>query len=429
MHREAELTPPIATHGDLSHRFRAVRSTSLALCDSLSPEDCQIQSMPDASPAKWHLAHTSWFFETFVLEPYVEGHRPHHETYGYLFHSYHNGAGERHGRPDRGLLTRPNLGEVLEYRAAVDDAMQELLANEDHPKWNEVLRVVETGLHHEQQHQELILTDLKHLFAQNVLRPAYRETLAGREEPTTSLSWVAQEEGVYEIGHVGNGFCFDNETPRHRVFVEAFALADRLVTNGEWLEFVEDDGYARSDLWLDRGWATVQREGWQHPLYWQHGQRGWSEFTLAGERELWEAEPVCHVSFIEADAFARWAGYRLPSEAEWQMAATWRICTEANVLRRYPWGDALDTTRCNIWSSGIGQTVAVHAHADGAAPNNVLQLVGNVWEWTASKYYGGDSRVVRGGSWLNAPKDARVSNRGSYAPGDQSDDIGFRCAQ
>jgi ergothioneine biosynthesis protein EgtB len=411
--------------------YAHVRGRSVELCAHLDAEDLVAQSMPDASPAKWHLAHTTWFFESFALVPHLAGYTPRHPSYGFLFNSYYNGAGERHARPARGVLTRPNLREVLGYRDAVDEAVLALLDAEGHPKRAEVLRVVEIGLHHEQQHQELILTDLKHLFAQNVLLPAYRSPLAPTGGAAPSLAWISHAEGVHEIGHTGEGFCFDNETPRHRVFVDSFGLADRLVSNGEYREFVEDGGYRRADLWLDRGWATVRQGGWSHPLYWRRGRGGWTEFTLAGERELCDAEPVCHVSFIEADAFARWAGARLPTEAEWEIA-----CSGAPVEGNF------------VESGRLHPSVAA-APADAASgARRLRQSFGDLWEWTRSSYgpypgyrpepgtlgeYNGkfmcDQLVLRGGSCASPHSHLRASYRNFFYPPDRWQLSGIRLAR
>ena len=285
-------------------------------------EDYVIQAMPDVSPPKWHLAHTSWFFETFILALASPGYRSPHASYAYLFNSYYVAAGERHCRPKRGLLSRPTIEEVYRYRAYVDQHMTaflEGLHGETLERWSPI---VELGLHHEQQHQELLLTDVKYNFACNPLRPAYvTSDIPTRVPAVGPLRWVSFLEGVYWIGHDGQGFAFDNEFPRHRSFVERFELASRLVTNGEYLAFMADGGYERPELWLSMGWDTVRREGWQAPLYWEQRDGTWWMMTLAGMRPVREAEPVCHVSYYEADAYARWADARLPTEAEWEVAA------------------------------------------------------------------------------------------------------------
>jgi ergothioneine biosynthesis protein EgtB len=305
----------------LAQRYQVVRAATLALTDPLSPEDCALQSMPDASPTKWHLAHTSWYFETFALEPALPGYRCFEPAFRVLFNSYYNGVGPQFARPQRGLLTRPSLAEVHAYRDHVDRHMLALLAQGVRdPALREIVLL---GTHHEQQHQELILTDVKHLLAQNPLAPVYREP-APHPAPTDGRDarFVALPGGVREVGHAGAGFAFDNEGPRHRVYLESFALASRPVTNREYLAFVDAGGYRDPEPWLADGWSAVNKNGWEAPLYWrQHGD-AWRTFTLGGERELALDEPVVHVSFYEADAFARWAGARLPTEMEWEVAAT-----------------------------------------------------------------------------------------------------------
>jgi hypothetical protein len=285
----------VLEQSSLATRFRSIRNYTENLCASLDPEDCVAQSMPDTSPTKWHLAHTTWFFETFVLKEHASGYTPFHAGFGFLFNSYYNGAGERHTRSERGVLTRPTLKEILAYRAHVDEHMDVLVGGgsaDETGDAREIQRVTEIGLQHEQQHQELILTDIKHLFAQNALLPAYRPPLSISSRSADELGWIQVPEGVHTIGYAGDGFFFDNERPTHRVFVEPCLIADRLISNGEYREFIADGGYRRPELWLDLGWATVQREGWQRPLYWLGDPDGYSEFTLAGERQLCDAEPV-----------------------------------------------------------------------------------------------------------------------------------------
>jgi ergothioneine biosynthesis protein EgtB len=344
---------------DLAETYRAIRAATEALCAPLSPEDCSLQSMPDASPAKWHLAHTAWFFETLVLEG-LPGYAPFHPAFRVLFNSYYQSVGEQHPRPERGVLSRPSLEEVRAYRRHVDRGILRLL---DAGAAASALDAVELGLHHEQQHQELILTDVKHGFSRNPLRPAYRERApepAGRAQP---LGWFGLEAGVREIGHAGPGFAFDNERPRHRVFVEAFALASRPVTNAEYLDFVRDAGYANPALWLSDGFATVRARGWRAPLYWEERDGQWWTHTLAGMAPLRADEPVCHVSHYEADAYARWAGARLPTEAEWECAAEDAPLEGAFVES--------------------GRLHPAPSPPPGRAPS---ALFGDVWEWTASAY-------------------------------------------
>jgi ergothioneine biosynthesis protein EgtB len=351
----------------LATRYQQVRHFSENLCQPLATEDYVIQSMPDVSPTKWHLAHTSWFFETFVLAPLVPDYRSPHPQYRYLFNSYYVGAGERHCRPQRGLLSRPTVEEVYRYRAHVDEHMLALLDRLPEPQLAEMLPVLELGLHHEQQHQELLLTDIKHVFSVNPLRPAYvaQPQPQDNSRGVPALQWRAYPAGLYWLGYAGTGFIFDNEAPRHRVFVEAFQLATRLVTVGEYLAFMADGGYTRPELWLSEGWQTAQTHGWQAPLYWEQHDGRWWLMTLTGMRQVDENEPVCHVSYYEADAYARWAGARLPSEAEWEIAAA-EAPIEGNFVEHHTWHPA-------PWTG-----------PDTSSP--LRQMFGDVWEWTQSPY-------------------------------------------
>lgn len=340
-------------------RYRRVRDGTTALTAHLSAEDQSAQSMPDASPAKWHLAHTTWFFETFMLVPHLADYRPFDPAFAYLFNSYYEALGPRQPRPERGLLTRPSLAQVLAYRAHVDQAMSRLLA----ASGDQLASLLDLGLAHEEQHQELILMDILHLFAQSPLKPAYAPAPAlpvGRDPGPAGE--VAFEGGLIEIGHCGEGFAFDNEGPRHQVYLEPFRLADRLVTNSEWLAFMADGGYARPELWLAEGWARVQAEGWQAPLYWEEGEHGWLAMTLQGRRALAPHAPVTHVSFYEADAYATWAGARLPTEAEWEHAAQ-GLPIVGNLREQRQFGAA----------------------AAKSLPG-LRQMFGDVWEWTRSAY-------------------------------------------
>ena len=331
---------------DLHARYTAVRNRSRAIAAPLSAEDCAAQPMPDASPTKWHLAHTTWFFETFVLEPHEPGFAPCHPAFRVLFNSYYNGVGAKHPRPQRGLLTRPSLDDVLAYRADVDARMARLLPTVLHS--GAVCTLIELGLQHEQQHQELMLTDILHLLSCNPLWPAYSAAPASMAAPARAaapaLEWLRHEGGVAEIGHAGGGFAFDNEGPRHRVYLQPYTLASRLVTQAEVAAFVADGGYANPALWLAEGWDWRTANALAHPLYWQQCDGAWRTFTLAGLQPLDGHAPAVHLSYYEADAFARWAGARLPTEAEWEHAA------------------ALDTSR------------------------QLHKLYGAAWQWTQSSY-------------------------------------------
>lgn len=408
-----------AAPAGIATRFLQVRQRTLDLCATLSAEDLQLQSMPDASPGKWHLAHTSWFFEQFVLgrDP---AWRPRDPAWHYLFNSYYQSVGPMHARPQRGLLSRPSLDEVRDYRRYIDDAVAELLGRADD---TELPGLVELGLQHEQQHQELLLTDIKHAFWCNPLQPAYRAPIAApADAKAVPLRFVDGREGIVEIGHRGEGFAFDNETPRHRTLLQPHALANRLVTNAEYLAFVREGGYREPGLWLSDGWATLQREGWQHPIYWQDDLAG--EFTLAGVRELDPHEPVCHLSYYEAEAFARWAGARLPTEAEWESAAQ---------------GVAIDG---NLQDAQRFQPRAASGDA------GLLQLYGDVWEWTASPYvsypgfrplpgslgeYNGKFMcgqwVLRGGSCATPRDHLRASYRNFFPPQARWQFAGLRLGQ
>lgn len=412
------IRSPVITE-EVGPRFRRTRQRTLDLCAALSAEDMQVQSMPDASPGKWHLAHTTWFFEQFVLarDPTWVSPDP---AFRFLFNSYYHTVGPMHARARRGLLSRPSLDAVWSYRARVDEAVSELLERSRDP---ELATLVVMGLQHEQQHQELLLTDIKHLFWCNPLRPAYRPPLPPTGTPAAlPLRFVSGREGIVEIGHRGEAFAFDNETPRHRTLLQPHALANRLVTNGEYSGFIREGGYREPTLWLSDGWERVQREGWQHPLYWQ-ADLG-SEYTLAGIRALDPHEPVCHLSYYEADAFARWAGARLPTEAEWESAAD-HVAVDGNLQ---------DTQRFQPQRA---------SHADG-----VRQLFGDVWEWTASPYvnypgfrplrgmlgeYNGKFMcgqwVLRGGSCATPAEHIRASYRNFFPPHARWQFSGLRLGQ
>ncbi|MEP6965811.1 MAG: ergothioneine biosynthesis protein EgtB [Polaromonas sp.] len=390
---------------DLISTYKAVRQRSAALAAPLTPEDSCVQSMPDTSPAKWHLAHTTWFFETFVLEPREVGFKPFNSAFRMLFNSYYNAVGNKHPRPQRGLLTRPGLSEVLSYRKNVDERIQALLlSGPDDPELHEILVL---GLHHEQQHQELLLTDIKHLFSLSPLHPAYTAP-APFCAPGAPLEWHDFPGGVVQIGHEGDQFCFDNEKPRHRVYLQAYQLASRLVTNGEYLAFIEAQGYNNPSHWLAEGWDWRLAQGRDHPLYWQRSKTGWQEFTLGGLRALDPHAPVLHVSYFEAEAYARWAGARLPTEAEWESAAA-PLALKSHF------------------------TGAGGFHPGSAQSSGLSQLSGDAWQWTQSSYapypgfhapagavgeYNGkfmvNQYVLRGGSCVTQENHLRVSYRNFF---------------
>ncbi len=405
----------------LTARYREVRGATEALAAPLAGEDQTPQSMPDASPVKWHRAHTTWFFETFVLEKAAPGYVAFDPAYRVLFNSYYNAVGEQYARPDRGLVTRPGIAEVARYRKHVDDAILGLL--EAGSLAEESRSVVELGLHHEQQHQELLVTDLKHLFGQNPLHPVYRERAEASASAPES-KWHAMERGLYEIGHHGEGFHFDNEAPRHVAHIEAFELATRPITNGEWLEFMERDGYARPELWLSDGWAAVQTRGWNAPEYWTSCDGVWHQYTLAGLRAVDPAEPVTHISVYEADAYASYAAARLPTEAEWELVA------------------AAQPVAGNFAASG-----RLHPAAAGDE-TGLRQLFGDVWEWTRSAYspypgfaaapgalgeYNGkfmaNQLVLRGGSCATPAGHVRASYRNFFYPDARWQFSGVRLAR
>ena len=426
--RAPSTSPAVQPDSSLAARYRRVRAASQALAAPLTAEDCQAQSMPDASPVKWHLAHTTWFFETFVLESHEADFRPFDASFRVLFNSYYQGIGERHPRPQRGLLTRPGLQSVRDFRDDVDARVLALLGG---PIDAELAALVELGLQHEQQHQELILTDLKHLLSCHPEPAAYaRAWPLGAVHPQP-LRWFHQEAGLVEIGHDparDGDFCFDNETPRHRVWLDAFELASRPVSNAEWLAFIDDGGYRRPELWLSMGWDWVQSGGREAPLYWRRGHGGWQQHTLQGRVDTDPHTPACHLSYFEADAYARWAGARLPTEAEWE-----------SVARRLA-----DPARGHFVERGAFHPLA----QTQAATQGPVQMYGDVWEWTSSDYapypryrplpgavgeYNGkfmcNQYVLRGGSCATPSGHVRASYRNFFPPDAQWQFSGLRLAR
>ncbi|WAL60838.1 ergothioneine biosynthesis protein EgtB [Thermocoleostomius sinensis] len=414
----------------LTKHYQQVRQLSEQICQPLAIEDYVIQTMPDVSPAKWHLAHTTWFFETFLLLPHLKDYNVFHPQYGFLFNSYYEAIGQRHPRPHRGLLSRPTVQEVYQYRHYVDAAMEQLIADQSGNESVESL--ITLGLHHEQQHQELLLTDLKHVLACNPLRPAYREIASMSSHSgndCTSEKWLDYPGGLYSIGFAGTGFAFDNEGPTHQVYLQDYYLAAHLVTNGEYLEFMKAGGYEKAEYWLSEGWGLVQKEQWQAPLYWEQIEGRWWTMTLMGMQPVNEVEPVCHVSFFEADAFARWAGKRLPTEAEWEVASA-QVPIRGNLLNP-----------SSVTTSQLHPIAATRS----TRPD---QLYGDVWEWTQSAYlpypgfkaasgaigeYNGkfmcNQMVLRGGSCATPADHIRSTYRNFFPPSARWQFSGIRLAQ
>ncbi len=411
----------------LASRLFETRAHSLTLSKPLSAEDMTVQASDDASPTKWHLAHVTWFFENFVLVPHLDGYRVFDDDFNYCFNSYYEALGPRHPRPKRGLLTRPSTAQVLAYRDHVDEALHRLVESRD-AEQGEIARLIEIGINHEQQHQELLLADILALFAANPLRPAYQAGDAnGRDfAAPDALAWIDVPGGILPMGHTGEGFCWDNELPAHEALVRPFKVADRLVTNAEWLSFVEDGGYATPSLWLSDGWATVNREAWEGPLYWEKADDlGWAQMSLQGLQAIVPAEPVVHVSYYEADAFARWVGKRLPTEFEWEAVA-----------RADPEGTARGA---NIYRPSPARS--------DEAQGPVKQLFGDVWQWTASAYlaypgyrppagaigeYNGKfmvgQHVLRGSSFATPARHSRPTYRNFFYPHQRWQFLGLRLA-
>ena len=399
--------------------YLRTRQVSEAICAPLADDDYQIQSIVETSPPKWHLGHVTWFFETFLLQAFLPQYKPVDPQFNYVFNSYYQTIGAMHPRPQRGLLSRPTVGEVYAYRAAVDERMHTLIETASDADWPEISARLALGLNHEQQHQELLFMDIKHNFGVNPLRPTYHSSPLPHGDEAAPLGWLEEEAGLREMGFEGGGFAFDNERPGHPVWLEAHRLGDRLVTNGEYLDFIEDGGYARSDLWLADGWFHSQQQGWQAPLYWEKRDGEWLEFTLHGLMPLDPAVQVCHTSYFEADAFARWAGKRLPLEAELE-----------NQLRHLP-------LQGHFSDSGVYHPRAGHG-----------QWFGSLWEWTASPYtayprfqplegsmgeYNGkfmcNQWVLRGGACITPEDHMRATYRNFFYPHDRWQFSGIRLAE
>jgi ergothioneine biosynthesis protein EgtB len=412
----------------LIDRFREVRDFSARLCRSLQPEDYVVQSMPDVSPTKWHLAHTSWFFETFVVKVWMPRYRSEVPQYAYLFNSYYNAAGDMHRRDLRGLISRPTVAETYRFRESIDKCVTKLIEDADEALLAEIEGVLTLGLHHEQQHQELLVTDIKHVFAQNPLYPVFQSVEAPAETGKISPQrFVKFDEATVLIGHDGDGFSYDNESPRHRALVAAFSLSNRLITNGEYLAFMEAGGYTRPEFWLSLGWTTVNEQRWQAPLYWVQRDGAWWNFTLSGFRPVNESEPVTHVSYFEADAYANWDGPRLPTEFEWERAAS-----DLPIQ-----GNFVDAQRFH----------PAPLCAD-AADAPLAQMFGDVWEWTRSAYlpypgyravrgalgeYNGkfmcNQMVLRGGSCATSRNHIRATYRNFFPPDKRWQFSGIRLAR
>ena len=416
----------------LRRRFHQIRKFTNSLCVGLEPEDCVVQSMPDVSPTKWHLAHTAWFFETFILKKFVSEYQAEIPEYAYLFNSYYNAAGDMHRRDLRGLISRPTVTEAQRYRDSIDSHIDDLLSNSDQSLLDEVEPLLVLGMHHEQQHQELLITDIKHVFAQNPLHPVFRRRnrdLAARE--IFPIQFIDFEETVTGIGHDGGEFAYDNESPRHRALIPAFSLATRPVTNGEYIAFIEDNGYNRSEFWLSLGWMTVNEQRWTAPLYWTKRDGTWWNFTLSGQRPVDQSEPVTHVSYFEADAYANWAGARLPTEFEWERAAS-SCPVEGNFVETESFHPAPAQPGVSAEKSG----------------NHLHQMFGDVWEWTRSAYspypgyraapgalgeYNGkfmcNQYVLRGGSCATSRTHIRRTYRNFFQPEKRWQFTGIRLAR
>jgi ergothioneine biosynthesis protein EgtB len=422
---------PTSRADNLLARFHEVRNFTTLISEGLAPEDCVVQSMPEVSPTKWHLAHTTWFFETFILKKWISAYSPAVPEYAYLFNSYYNAAGDMHRRDLRGLISRPTVDETKRYRASIDSHIDSLLADADEETLAEVESLITLGLHHEQQHQELLITDIKHVFAQNPLHPEYRERKIDPPEADkidiAAVDFIEFDETIVEIGHNGSSFSYDNEGPRHRALVPAFSLANRLVTNAEYLEFMEDNGYARPEFWLSLGWTTVNEQRWSAPLYWEKRDGEWWNFTLSGFRPVDESEPITHISYFEADAFANWARARLPTEFEWERAAA-KIEIDGNFVE--------------------SERFHPKPLTPPAQDQDVQQMFGDIWEWTRSAYspypgyraapgalgeYNGkfmcNQYVLRGGSCATSRTHIRKTYRNFFQPDKRWQFTGIRLAR
>lgn len=426
----AQFTPAYAVEerrpsSKLADRLFETRRLSLELARPLSAEDMTVQPMDEASPTKWHLAHVTWFFETFVLAKFVADYKPFNESFNFCFNSYYEAIGQRQPRGLRGLLTRPSTDDVLKYREHVDEMLASLLAKTATP--HELAEIIEIGINHEQQHQELLLTDILSLFAANPLRPAYRAASArSSRDVAEPMNWISYSGGIRKVGHEGAGFSWDNEKPCHDVLVRPFRLADRLVTNGEWLDFMADNGYRTPSLWLADGWTLINREQWRSPLYWEEHSSGWHQMSLEGLAPVQRADPVCHVSYFEADAYARWAGKRLPTEFEWEIAA-----------------EGLPVTGNTLATRALRPLPALKSED----PSRPRQMFGDVWEWTQSAYlpypnyrppagaigeYNGkfmvSQQVLRGASCATPDGHSRATYRNFFYPHQRWQFLGLRLA-
>ncbi len=422
----SELPFKVSNKKDLASRYKSVRDFTLKLCEPLQTEDFVIQSMPDVSPTKWHLAHTSWFFEAFVLKNVNINYKSINPLYNYLFNSYYVQIGERYTRAMRGLLSRPTVKEIYAYRNYVDQHVLEFIENCKGDDFFKFGPIIEIGINHEQQHQELLVTDIKHVFSINPLNPVYIKSKPNFESIIPKQNWIEFPEGLYDIGYVGENFFYDNETPKHKHFLNSFKLASRLVTNGEYIEFIESEGYKKPELWLSDGFATVEKENWKAPLYWEKVENEWWNFKLTGFQKVNPDEPVTHVSLFEADAFARWSEARLPSEEEWEIASE-------NIK-----------IKGNFVENGFFHPSPLQNEND---ENKIHQMYGDVWEWTKSSYspypgykplpgalgeYNGkfmsSQIVLRGGSCATSKSHIRNTYRNFFYPHSRWQFMGIRLA-